>query len=215
VLLAKTKNVDQAPFIWVVDAHPEDIDLVDFYTPNGTPKKITRGDYRQLSDALFHAGADSGSEYEFVDVANKLQFYVVDIHRSSEGVLSYTVAVKSTTGSGPQPRGVALGAGSATGQECTFALTNTGQARSVSGHPEDVNAYTRSDVYRLSAKVTGAGWSAWLPNELAIAEFGKSVNVSALATADDGAAASATVELTATSESDPSKQATATCTASR
>ncbi len=215
VLLAKTKNVDSAPFIWVVDAHPEDIDEVDFYTPDGTPKKLTRGDYRQLSDALFHAGADSGSEYEFVDPDNRLHFYVIDLHRTNEGVLSYTVAVKSTSGSGPQPRGVALGGGAANGTSCAFALSNTGQARTVGGHPEDVNAYLRSDVYRLSAKVTGAGWSTWLPNELATAEVGKSVQVAALATPDASAAATATVQITATSESDKSKQATATCTVAR
>ena len=81
VLLAKTKNADAAPFIWTVDANPQDIDKVDFVRPDGTPEKMTIGDYRQLSDALFHAGTDSGSEYEYVDQANRLHFYVLDVRR--------------------------------------------------------------------------------------------------------------------------------------
>jgi hypothetical protein len=37
VLLAKTKDRDRAPFIWVEDANPQDIDKVDFVLPDGTP----------------------------------------------------------------------------------------------------------------------------------------------------------------------------------
>ncbi|BBJ38662.1 hypothetical protein SSPO_013800 [Streptomyces antimycoticus] len=115
VLLTKTKNKDRAPFAWVVDAHPEDIDLVDFRRPDGTTQKITMGDYRQLSDALFHAGADSGSQYEYIDRANRLHFYVLDLKRDRSGVLSYTIAVKSLDGAGPQRRGLALHRGEAKG----------------------------------------------------------------------------------------------------
>ena len=64
VLLSKTKDQDRAPFEWVVDANPQDIEMIDFYRPDGTRPMITMGDYRQLSDALFHAGTHSGSEYE-------------------------------------------------------------------------------------------------------------------------------------------------------
>lgn len=56
VLLAKTKDIDRAPFIWVVDANPEDIGLVDFYRPDGTPAMVSIGDPRQLADALFQSG---------------------------------------------------------------------------------------------------------------------------------------------------------------
>ena len=79
--------------------------------PNGTPQKMTIGDYRQLSDALFHAGTDSGSQYEYVDQANRLHFYVLNIKRDKTGVLSYTVAVRSLDGSGTQQRGVRLSPG--------------------------------------------------------------------------------------------------------
>ncbi|MFA1541319.1 hypothetical protein [Actinomadura monticuli] len=118
----------------VKDANPQDIDKVDFVLPDGTPKKMTIGDYRQLSDALYHAGTDSGSQYEYVDEANRLHFYVLDVKRDRTGVLSYTVAVGSLDGAGPQRRGVRLTPGLArpTGAgwtKCTMTLSNTGRAR--------------------------------------------------------------------------------------
>ena len=224
VLLSKTKNADSAPFVWVVDANPQDIDMVDFYKPDGTPQKITMGDYRQLSDALFHAGANSGSEYEYVDEANRLHFYVLNLRRDADGVLSYTVAVRSLDGAGPSQHGVALSKGSLVtrgkptnkGAFCTFDLTNTGTY--VAGeqqHPEDASEFLTSDVYQLSATVPGKGWKVELPNELAVAKFGATtgVNVAVGATAD--AVATTLVELTATSVSDPSKTVTSQCRVER
>ncbi|MEU3456315.1 M6 family metalloprotease domain-containing protein [Micromonospora sp. NPDC006766] len=226
VLLSKTKNADSAPFQWVIDANPQDIDMIDFYRPDGTPQKITMGDYRQLSDALFHAGASTGSQYEYIDEANRLHFYIIDLKRDSNGILSYTVAVKSLDGNGgPSKHGVTLGEGYVStpatkptnkGVNCSFELTNTG-AFSAGGqsHPENVNAYLKSDVYRLSADVAGDGWRVWLPNELATAKFDKSTTVKVSVGATKTAAATGYVHLTATSESDPSKTATATCQVSK
>ncbi|MGK5731276.1 M6 family metalloprotease domain-containing protein [Streptomyces sp. URMC 124] len=211
VLLSKTKNADRAPFAWVVDAHPEDIGLLDFIRPDGVPQKITMGDYRQLSDALFHAGADSGSSYEYVDEANRLHFYVLNVRRDAAGVLSYDIGVKSLDGAGPQARGLALGRGTvksdpAKGRAvCTFGLANTGRAA-----PQD-DPLLSSDVYRLSATASGRGWSAWLPNRLATAAAGASVPVDVAVTAKSGADRKGTVTLTARSESDPRKTAKATC----
>ncbi|MGD8277012.1 MAG: peptidase M6, partial [Gemmatimonadota bacterium] len=68
-------------FIWVIDAHPEDMNRIDYVKPNGEPVMRTIADYRQLNDALFHAGEDSGSEFEWEDTPNRLHFYVVDIER--------------------------------------------------------------------------------------------------------------------------------------
>ncbi|MEV6671319.1 M6 family metalloprotease domain-containing protein [Streptomyces sp. NPDC051162] len=204
VLLTKTKNADRAPFAWVIDAHPEDIGLVDFRRPDGTQQKITMGDYRQLGDALFHAGADSGSSYEYVDEANRLHFYVLDVRRDASGVLSYGVGVKSLDGAGTQARGVGLGKGTAKGDAadgralCTFALANTGAPRS-------------TDIYRLSATASGRGWSAWLPDRLTSATPGTPVPVDVAVAAKAGAAHKGTVTLTARSESDPHKTARATC----
>ncbi|GAB1822624.1 M6 family metalloprotease domain-containing protein [Herbidospora sp. RD11066] len=219
VLLAKTKDQDSAPFEWVVDANPQDIGMTDYVLPDGTAVPITIGDYRQLSDALFKAGADSGSEYEFEDTANRLHFYVLDLRRAKDGTLSYKVAIRSLDGSGPQKRGVrvlpaagiTLGDGMAT---CKFPLTNTGKtATSTAAHPEDVSAYTKSDVYRLSTTVNGKGWSVNVPNFLTSAEFGKTVTVPVHAIRAKGGSLLATIKLTATSESDPTKKATATCLA--
>jgi M6 family metalloprotease-like protein len=210
VLLSKTKNQDAAPFIWVVDAHPADIDKVDFVRPDGTPQKMTIGDYRQLSDSLFHAGTDSGSQYEYVDQANRLHFYVLDVRRDKAGVLSYTVAIRSLDGSGAQRRGVRLspGVGIAAPQQgwarCTLPLTNTGTAGTA--------PYAGGDVYRLSATAAGRGWSAWLPNALTAAKAGQRTSVQVYAKRAAGGAHLGQVKLTATSESDPAKKATTTCT---
>jgi hypothetical protein len=185
VLLAKTKNQDRAPFEWVVDANPQDIKMTDYVLPDGTEVPITIGDYRQLSDALFHAGTNSGSEYEYTDTANRLHFYITNIHRTGQG-------------------GV---------QTCDFNLTNTGQAGTGSQHPEDVTPYLKGDVYRVSATVDGKNWNVQLPNALATADAGQHVNVPVYAKA--GTAPLAKITLTATSESDPTKKSTATCLAIR
>jgi len=215
VLLAKTKNADNAPFIWTVDANPQDIDKVDFVLPNGTPVKMTIGDYRQLSDSLFHAGTDSGSQYEFVDQANRLHFYVLDVQRDRRGILSYTVAIRSLDGAGPQRRGVAAYPSFAIAPRggwarCVLPVRNTGAAAPVSGHPDDVTAFASSDVYRVSASAP-SGWTTWLPNTLATARFGATVPVSVYVKRDAATARHTTVNLTVTSESDPTKTATTSC----
>lgn len=217
VLLAKTKNADRAPFEWVVDANPRDIGMTDYVLPDGTAVPITIGDYRQLSDALFHAGTGSGSEYEYADRANGLHFYVLDVRRDRRGVLSYTVAVRSLAGAGSRRRGLRLlpAIGTPSGGDlstCRFPLFNTGGPASAGGrHPEDVSAYLGGDVYRLSATVEGRGWTVSLPNGLATADSGGWVPVTVDARRASGGSRLAKVTLTAVSESDPSRTARATC----
>jgi M6 family metalloprotease-like protein len=195
VLISKTKNQDRAPFQWVVDAHPQDIGLVDFVRPDGTPQMITMGDYRQLSDALFHAGTRSGSSYEYVDVANRLHFYVLDIQRAAGGVLSYTVAVRSLDGAGPAARSASLTPGRQT-TPATCAFTLTGAA---------------TDVYRLSAAVDGRGWRAELPHALATTSAGGSTTVTVAIDASRTASRTADLTLNATSESNPAVTVTQRC----
>jgi hypothetical protein len=97
---------------------------------------------------------------------------------------------------------------------CTFPLTNTGKAAAPEGqHPEDVSKYLNADVYRLSAKVDGRGWSVNLPNALTTAKAGQRISVPVQALHTSNAAALGRVTLTATSESDPTKKSTATCLA--
>ncbi|MEV4703993.1 M6 family metalloprotease domain-containing protein [Actinoplanes sp. NPDC049316] len=201
VLLAKTKNADAAPFIWTVDANPQDIDEVDFVRPDGTPQKMTVGDYRQLSDALFHAGTDSGSEYEYVDTANRLHFYVLDPRRDASGVLSYTVAVRSLDGAGPYPRGVAVTptvavAPSSGWARCRVPVRNTGR--------------TATDVYRISA-APATGWTAWLPREVIDVAAGRTAVADVYVKREGAGLRGTKVPVTVVSESDPAAAATATC----
>ncbi len=201
-------------YIWVVDAHPEDIDMVDYVKPNGEEVMRTVADYRQLNDALFHAGLDSGSEFEWEDPHNRLRFYIIDLEADADGILSYTLGVRSLDGSGPQGRGVGLDGPAEEGVEqpntpITFTLTNTGATGEADPtlHPDDAAAYLSSDVYRLSASVEGEGWSARLLNALAAVEVGGSQTVTVYVSKETGGADSARVTLHAVSESDPSKTA--------
>jgi M6 family metalloprotease-like protein len=218
VLIQRTKNADNAPFVWVIEAHPEDMNRVDFYRPDGSPAMVSYGDFRQLNDAAFHAGVGSGSQYEYVDEPNRLHFYVLDNFRQG-GIRSYRIGVMSLDGAGPQERGVKLGVGKVGVPrngwvDCSFSLKNTGEGVSpnLGTHPENVDGYLGSDIYRLSATVTGTGWSGQLYNALATARFGKSTDVRVYVERADSYSGNGTVTLTATSESDPTKTATQTCT---
>jgi hypothetical protein len=205
VLLAQGRN-SGTPSVWAIDANPQDIKMIDFYRPDGTPVAVVRGDPRQLNDATFHAGTGSGSEYEYVEEYNRLHFYVLDKHRDAAGVLYYTVAVRNMDGAGRFARGVSLGAATSTPvtpsiTQLDVPLTNTGQAG---------NGIFASDVYRISASVAGQGWDVHLPHEVRAAKSGESVPVQAFATRADGAAQSASMTITATSEADPNVTQTIT-----
>ena len=83
--------------------------MIDFYRPDGTPVAVVRGDPRQLNDASFHAGTNSGSEYEYKDNFNRLHFYVLKKYRDANGVLFYDVGVRRYDGAGPFARNLSLG----------------------------------------------------------------------------------------------------------
>jgi M6 family metalloprotease-like protein len=201
-------------FAWTIDAHPEDINKIDFRRPNGEPVMRSIADYRQLNDALFHAGTRSGSFAEWEDTANRLHFYIVDRRTDARGVSAYTLAVRSLDGSGPQARGVALGSGTQSSGDrrpVTFRLTNTGVGAPIdSVHPRRRDAAFDFDVYRLSATVSGSGWTAELANEFAAVSFGASTEVPVYLRRTNPASGPATVTVRAISESDPSKVATST-----
>lgn len=225
VMISKTKNSDRSqPFQWVIDANPQDTHVVDFYYPNGTARYWSIGDYRQLVDALFHAGTRSGSEYEYVDKANMLHFYILDINRDAAGVLHYTVGVSSTVANATSSanaygvevsKGIAEATNSSTASYCAFTLKNTGAAKgnsSLGVHPQDLSAYLGSDIYKLSAEVDNEDWKVELPNALAYAKFGDETTVRvAVGSAGGYSTGGATVTLTVTSESDASTKASAEC----
>jgi M6 family metalloprotease-like protein len=217
VLIAKNKD-EESPscgygcFTWVVEAHPEDNNMIDFKRPDGTPVMRTAADYRQLNDALFHAGSGSGSSCEWEDAANRLHFYVIDLKRDAFGILSYIIGVRSLDGSGPQARGVKLDPPLGenlplTQAEYEFVLTNTGTP--AADDPAVQPQYLNCDLYRLSAAIEEPGWTATLASELAAIRFGDSKKIRVRVSRAPGSAATATVTLTAQSESDPGKRAIA------
>ncbi len=203
-------------YIWVIDAHPEDIGVVDYVRPGGEKVMRTIADYRQLNDALFHAGRDSGSACEWEDAPNRLHFYVIDVRRNAAGILSYTVAVRSLDGGGPGEKGAALSGqeGIRAGRAATpvvFTLKNTGR---IAGAVPAARPLAGADVYRLSVSVEGRGWRAGLLNDLAAAPAGESRPVTVYVAYEDGCSPTANVILRAISESDPSRIATATVSVS-
>jgi M6 family metalloprotease-like protein len=219
VLIAKNKDRESNScgyrcFTWVIDAHPEDINTLDFIKPDGTRVMRTVADYRQLNDALFHAGMNSGSQYEWVDGPNRLHFYVVDLLKDARGILSYEVGVRSLDGAGPHVRGVFVSAPQSlavSGSAAVMAVTvrNTGAAARVDPalHPQDTSPHVTSDIYRVSLTIEGEGWAADLPNALLALKPGESakVPVSVMRTR----AGAGRITVTIASESDPSKTASA------
>ena len=194
----------------MIDPKPQDIGMIDFYRPDGTPVAVVRGDPRQLNDATFHAGTDSGSAFEYVDTFNKLHFYVVDSWRERQGApvpvgraaIRQRRPVRARASRSASRR--SEGSGGTTGvlKTCTFPLRNTGQAGAA---PFD------QDVYRVSATSSSADWKLTLPNALAAAKAGDAAVKVAVHAFRASGATTTTVTLTATSESDPSKTATRTC----
>ena len=230
VLIAKNKDRPSPTggpngptvFAWTIDAHPEDINALDFKRPNGERVMRSLADYRQLNDALFHAGARSGSRYEWEDTPNRLHFYIVDVRHDARGILSYTLAVRSLDGAGPQTRGVSLTPPAAmnpvgTRGQTRFTLTNTGHsaATPTHAHPRDQSGYLDSDIYRMSATIAGDGWGVEVQNALVALRFGEARQMTAFIRHTNDASATAVLVLTAMSESDPTLTATLTIPVTR
>jgi len=174
-------------FNWVIDAHPEDINMVDYVKPDGEKVMRTVADYRQLNDALFHAGLNSGSEFEYVDTHNRLHFYIIDIHRNEQEILSYTVGVRSLD-SDVVREPVTVSAGKA--------------AQKIAGEGIVEFAVSGDDLCRLYAVVTGDGWEVKLFNEIVAPGDGKTVKVPVYVRAKQGCSKKAEITLSAVSESD-------------
>ena len=203
VLITHSRN-SGSPQVWMVDANPEDIGMIDFYRPDGTPVPVVRGDPRQLNDATFHAGTDSGSEFEYVNEAAGVHYYILDTWRDADGVLQYKIAARSLSGAGDYERGVELDTPQWTildesTNRLEVPLTNTGEAG---------EGLFASDVYRITSTVEGDGWETWQPHEVVAAAEDETIPVEVYAISEDGADEAALVTITATSESDPSKSAT-------
>lgn len=144
VIIAKSKVADASPFLWVIDAFPKDIGGIDYVSADGTAVPYTVGDYRQLSDAAFHAGTAPKTRNSYVDEANGLAFYILS-KQPQRGRLTYTVAVQSLTAP---------------------VLAGEAEIKKVSGRPvprrvtkmvfEVTNPGTGPGIYRLKAQRRGS-----------------------------------------------------------
>jgi hypothetical protein len=205
VLIAKNKHVESRScgyncFTWVIDAHPEDIKVPDFTRPDGTVVMRTVADYRQLNDALFHAGLHSGSQYEWKDKPNRLHFYVIDVRRDDAGILSYSVAVRSLDGTGGSLRGVQV--------QMDETVRVGPVASSVMVRVR--NTGTETDLFRLAVAVEEQGWTASLANALAVVPGGQTATIPVRISRPATITRPANLTFTASSENDPSKKNTVT-----
>ena len=220
VLLAKNKYKESRNggpngfncFNWVIDAHPENINKIDYIRPDGKPVMRTIADYRQLNDALFHAGLNSGSQFEWVDPQNRLHFYIIDYQKNTEGKISYKIGVRSLDGSGPQKRDLkvfpsAVKKMKSTAGYCFFTITNAGEpsATDPSLHDQNTTPWLNNDIYRLSVTIEGKGWSAQLLNGLISLVPGASEMVPVYLTRETNSSHTGKVILTVKSESDQTK----------
>lgn len=204
VLLAKTKNAESAPNIWVIDSHSEDINQVDFKRTDGTDAMYSKGDYRQLSDSLFKSGTADGVVSEYKDEHNRLHFYILKKKLDDQGVLSYRVAVRNMDGAGSYTRGVKAESSkaefAAAGRVAAyyFKVTNTGEA---------------ADLIRLNAK-TEAGWELMLEHNVIEVQAGETVEIPVYVKIPQGGKKAQPVPtnltFTSKSETDPEKTATVT-----
>ena len=217
VLLARNKDKESRNggpngfncFNWVIDAHPEDINKVDYIKPDGERIMRTIADYRQLNDALFHAGLNSGSQFEWEDKPNRLHFYVIDIQKNDDGIISYKIGDRSLDGSGQQKRDFiikppAIKKIRGNAGYVFFTVTNTGEpsATDPSLHFQNTSRWLNSDIYRLSINVVDKGWSAQLINGLISLEPGETAEVPVYLERVKGASRKAKVAFTVQSECD-------------
>jgi hypothetical protein len=92
---------------------------------------------------------------------------------------------------------------------CTIPVRNTGHAVP-GGRAQNLQAYTGSDVYRISA-APGAGWTAWLPRTVTDVADGRTTPVHVYVKPTAGKSRATKVKVTFTSESDPTATATTSC----
>jgi M6 family metalloprotease-like protein len=209
VLLAKNKDKESRNggpngfncFNWVIDAHPEDINRIDYIKPDGTPVMRTIADYRQLNDALFHAGANSGSLAEWIDEPNRLHFYIIDLLKNNEGILTYKVGVRSLDGKPVSVNEIQIVPPSV--NRITTPLDYI-SLRIKNASQKSGNA-AQSDIFRLSAGTDGKGWHAHLLNNLFSMGTDSEKNIEVYVYLDENYSKSSNITLTLQSESDPAK----------
>ena len=210
VLLSKSKN-SGTPSVWLIDPNPQDIGMIDFYRPDGTPVAVVRGDPRQLNDATFHAGT---ALWERLRVRGHVQQAPLLRARQEPGRGGRPPLHRCRA---PDRRGRSVRARRGA-REPVQAGRPAGLPRHVQlpahEHGQAGAGVFDSDVYRVAATSSDAGWTVTLPNALAAAKAGETVHVPVRVLRDnkaDDKSTRTTVTLTAKSETDPTKTATQTC----
>ncbi len=223
VLIGKSKNANSSCgtfncFVWYVDSNPQDINQVDYLKADGTPVKATIGDERQTNDGSFNAGAELRLDLR---VQGGEQPPALLRHQQAHGCRRHA-ALHGRRALARRCRPAdARRVASARRRRAPPRATRPARSRSrtrawrrrsrPTTHPQDASAYLGSDVYRLSASASGTGWTAHLKNALATAKFGETVQVPVYIDKAAGAAATGSVTLNATSESDPTKSMSVNC----
>lgn len=192
VLLAKTKNAESAPNIWVIDAHPEDMNQVDFTRPDGTEAMYSKGDYRQLSDSLFKAGTAEGVVSEFQDEHNRLHFYMLNKNEAEDGTLSYRIAVRHLDGAGDYQRSISVSEG-----EIAYASPG----RIETHHIQVTNTGNATDLIRIEVE-NAAKWDTQIMHNVLEVEAGETKNVPVYVMLPKVAASPTTLTVTVSSETD-------------
>ena len=165
VLISKSRFSRSQPNMWLIDAHPEDINLVDFVRPDGTEAMLSPGDMQQLADATFHAGTGEGVVSEYVDEHNRLHFYILDKNYDDEGILRYRVGVRHLDGAEDYERGLEVKVSdlekAVPGRVAVqyFSITNTGEA---------------TDIFRINVE-NKQGWETMLLHDFVEVEAGETV----------------------------------------
>jgi len=220
VLIAKNKDKEGRNggpnqfncFNWVIDAHPEDINMVDYIKPDGQKVMRTIADYRQLNDALFHAGLNSGSSYEFVDSANNLHFYIIDIERRRNPgwISTYKIGIRPIKGGELEKREFALtppAQKKINGNRgyVFFTLKNTGEpsGSDPSLHFQNTLRWLNNDIYRLSLSTDDDKAQLQLLNSLVALGPGESYEIPVYVSAAGDNRKKIRFLLSAQSETDP------------
>ncbi len=206
VLIAKNKDKESRNggpngfncFNWVIDAHPEDINIVDYVRPDGKKIMRTIADYRQLNDALFHAGVNSESLAEWVDESNRLHFYILDLNKDDQGILSYNIGIRSLDGPFDRKDGIKVTSSPAgrIGNEGNYffiTVKRTGE-KSQPGSP---------DIFRISAESATNGWHAEVLNSFFSLTPGESIQIPVYVNADTETSGKGNIDISIQSETNP------------
>lgn len=220
VLIAKNKDKEGRNggpnqfncFNWVIDAHPEDINIVDYIKPDGQKVMRTIADYRQLNDALFHAGLNSGSSFEYVDSANNLHFYIIDLdNKGNPGLIStYKIGIRPIKGGELQKREFELAPPvqkkiNGNRGYIFFNLKNTGEpsGSDPSLHFQNTLRWLNNDIYRLSLSTDDDKAQLQLLNSLVALGPGESYEIPVYVSAAGDNRKKIRFLLSAQSETDP------------